>query len=155
MGCLHAQAQPSADQYLAGPPGNQEVAQALKKCDDGSARQFEINICALDRFRKADVAYQAAASAVKQDLAADSGMQTALDNANVAFKRFRDATCSFDRAGIGQGTMAPTIEFTCLAIYTEHRAKALAEYAACSKTGDCEQPNLLFSYEIAAPDAEK
>jgi len=156
MSSFHAQAQSNSDQYLAGPLGNpQDVARARKNCDDGSAKQFEINICALEQFRKADLAYQAAAKAVRQDLAADSDMQSALDNANIAFKRFRDATCNFDRASIGQGTMAPTVEFTCLATYTERRAKALSEYTACRKTGNCDLPNLLYSYENAALGAEK
>ena len=153
--CGHAQAQVTGDSRLDPPGSSEEIADALKNCEDNRSVTATLYICAWDHFRRADAMFRSAVETAHLAMAEKQGLRAAMDRANDAFKKFRDMTCDFDSANTGGGTMEPLIEVDCLATYTDRRAKALTRYALCEKTGDCDLPNFLYPDENAPSDLKK
>ena len=88
--------------------------------------QSEMNACAGIAYRNADRRLNQVYQQLLPKLPA--GRRQQLVTAQQAWMRYRDASCNFERSEVEGGTMAPTIQGSCLARLTEQRTKDLQQY---------------------------
>ncbi len=92
---------------------------------EGNGSQAEASACAHEEYKAAD----AALNKVYGQLAGvlDAEDKAALKESELAWIKYRDATCAFESSQYKGGTMRPMIESFCLARVTKARAAELRE----------------------------
>lgn len=98
------------------------------KVDCNTAQtQSQINFCAAEQARVADrrlnQVYQQAIAKFK-----GTPTETQLVDAQLAWIKFRDASCAFERDRFKGGSIAPTIYSSCVGRLTQQRTKDLEDY---------------------------
>ncbi|MBD2451819.1 lysozyme inhibitor LprI family protein [Nostoc sp. FACHB-152] len=105
---------------LANPP----LAQKLN-CNEAQT-QLEINNCAHLSYQNADKKLNRAYKQLLPKLS--KSRQQKLIAAQLAWIKFRDASCEFERSQYEGGSIAPTIYSTCLEAVTKQRTQQLVGY---------------------------
>lgn len=107
------------------PPNNQMVTRQAN-CKN-SQTQAEINSCASLSAKAADKQlnqfYQQLRAKIK-----GSQQEKLLINAQIAWIKFRDASCEFERSRFAGGTITPSIYFSCIEQVTKQRSQDLEDY---------------------------
>ena len=111
-------------------------AMAADHCLDAS--QIEMNVCAYQRYRKADTALNATYRALMAR-SLDPDVRGKLVSAQRAWVSFRDADCAFEASGVEGGSVQPMILNTCLEYVTSQRDKDLKAILTCEE-GDLACP---------------
>lgn len=106
------------------PPSNQTVTEQ-PNCKK-SRTQIEINACtklsAASADKKLNQVYQQLRAQIE-----DLQQKKLLINAQLAWIKFRDANCEFEKSRFAGGTIAPSIYFSCIEQVTKQRTKELEE----------------------------
>lgn len=93
---------------------------------DSLQTTVEINICASREYQAADKKLNSAYQALRSRL--DRQQQKRITDAQLAWIKFRDATCAYEGGEFEGGTAAGPIETSCLARTTQQRTKELEGY---------------------------
>lgn len=93
-------------------------------CDEAQT-QFEMNQCAHKEYEAADAELNKAYNRLAAKL--DEEQRGQLKTAELAWIKYRDATCDFEGAFYKGGTMRPMIESFCLARVTGARTAELKQ----------------------------
>lgn len=104
---------------------------------DSLRTQLDENECANENFQKADQQLNQVYSAYRKRLPASQ--QAQLKAAQVAWLKFRDASCVFESSGVEGGSAHTMIYLNCLAGTTTDRIKSLQTLASCEE-GDLSCP---------------
>ena len=118
---------------MAGPAGA-----VPPKCNDQST-QADLDVCADQEFKAADIALNRAYSEIQKRLADDAGGKKRLTVAQKAWIGFRDAECDFQTFNSRDGSIYPMIVSECLTAMTGKRTEALKVYLNCEE-GDLTCP---------------
>ena len=122
---LIAIALPLLDVAIA-PSLAQDSSQRTPQVNCDPQTTGEMNICASREYQAADKKLNSAYQALKSKL--DKQQQKRITNAQLAWIKFRDATCAYERGQFEGGTMAGPIGTSCLAKITQQRTKELERY---------------------------
>lgn len=98
------------------------VVQASEDCRD-PVIQSAMNICALQEYKQADAALNAAYQQLVTRL--DKAQLGRLKGAQRAWITFRDAQCRYEAGVYEGGSMAPLVHSSCLTQLTQQRTKDL------------------------------
>lgn len=102
----------------------QQMAQKVN-CNNPQTT-LEMNICATQEYQAADKKLNQVYRQLQSRL---SGKQKQrMTNAQLAWMKFRDANCQYERGQFACGTLAGSVGTNCLAGMTEKRTKELEEY---------------------------
>ena len=93
-------------------------------CDDAQS-QAEMNVCAEERFRAADVALNRVYGQLAAKEEGDS--RAKLKAAEVSWLKYRDDNCAYEAAGFEGGSMQPLVYFSCRERMTKARTNELRE----------------------------
>jgi uncharacterized protein YecT (DUF1311 family) len=104
---------------------NRQKQDDEKLCKDAQT-QFEMNQCAHKKFVAADAELNKAYNRLASKLE-DEELRAHLKTAELAWIKYRDATCDFEGIVYKGGTMRPMVESFCLARVTSARAAELKE----------------------------
>jgi uncharacterized protein YecT (DUF1311 family) len=88
--------------------------------------QLEINVCADLFYQNADKKLNQVYQKLLPKL--PKSRQQKLIDAQLAWVKFRDASCEFERSGYEGGTIAPAIYSACLEKFTKQRTQQLRDY---------------------------
>ncbi|QSJ15615.1 lysozyme inhibitor LprI family protein [Nostoc sp. UHCC 0702] len=101
-----------------------QLAQKLN-CNNAQT-QLEINQCAQLSYKNADQKLNQVYQQLLPKLSRSRKQK--LNAAQLAWIKFRDASCEFERSAYEGGSIAPTIYFGCLEKTTKQRTQELQEY---------------------------
>lgn len=87
---------------------------------------LEMNICAGQEYKVADQKLNRVYRQLQSKL--NSKQKQRLTNAQLAWIKFRDTNCNYERGQFEGGTMASQVGTYCLAAMTEKRTKELESY---------------------------
>lgn len=119
---------PFALLLLATAIAQKPAAKPTKKVACGDLMtQNEMNRCAQDEYKKADVELNKVYQQVMAKLTPEH--KAKLKTAQLAWIQFRDAHCDCNSFTFDGGSMQPLIRFTCLDSETQHRIKQLKSLA--------------------------
>jgi len=93
---------------------------------DSPQTTAEMNICASREYQAADKKLNTTYQALKSRL--NRQQQQRITDAQLAWIKFRDATCAYERGVFQGGTAAGPIGTSCLARITQQRTKDLERY---------------------------
>jgi uncharacterized protein YecT (DUF1311 family) len=93
---------------------------------DSPQTTVEMNICASREYQVADKKLNSAYQALRSRL--DGQQQKRITDAQLAWIKFRDATCAYERGEFQGGTAAGPTGTSCLARVTQQRTKELEGY---------------------------
>lgn len=93
---------------------------------DSPQTTVEMNICASREYQVADKKLNSAYQSLKSRL--DRQQQKRVTDAQLAWIKFRDATCAYERGEFEGGTATGPVETSCLARTTQQRTKELERY---------------------------
>lgn len=102
----------------------QRIAQQVN-CDSPQTT-MEMNICTSREYQAADRKLNSVYQALRPRLSRQQ--QKRMTDAQLAWIKFRDATCAYERGQFEGGTMAGPIGTSCLARITQQRTKELEGY---------------------------
>lgn len=109
---------------VAASTEGQKQKKAQQKIDcEGAQTQFEMTQCAHREFVKADAELNKFYNRFAAKL--DEEKRAQLKEAELAWIKYRDATCDFEGAFYKGGTMRPMIQYACLARVTNDRTADL------------------------------
>ncbi len=105
----------------------QDSSQRMQQVNcDSPQTTVEINICASREYQAADKKLNSAYQALRSRL--DRQQQKRITDAQLAWIKFRDATCAYEGGVFQGGTAAGPIGTSCLARITQQRTKELEGY---------------------------
>lgn len=93
---------------------------------DSPQTTVEVNICASREYQTADKKLNSAYQALRSKL--DRQQQKRITDAQLAWIKFRDATCAYEGGEFEEGTAAGSVETSCLARTTRQRTKEVEGY---------------------------
>lgn len=93
---------------------------------DSPQTTTEMNICAGREYQVADRKLNSVYQALRSKLSGQQ--QKRMTDAQLAWIKFRDATCAYERGQFEGGTMAGPVGTSCLARITQQRTKELEGY---------------------------
>ena len=110
------------------PSFAQEIDQKLaqKVNCESPATTLEMNICASQEYQAADQKLNRVYRQLQSKL--NGKQKQRLTNAQLAWIKFRDTNCNYERGQFEGGTMASQVGTYCLATMTEKRTKELESY---------------------------
>lgn len=116
------------------------LASASAKDCDNPQTQLDMNDCAAMEYQRVDSELNAVYAEYRKRLSPSQAQQ--LKAAEVAWIKFRDASCIFETSEVEGGSIHPLVYHDCLATKTRERIAALKALASC-KEGDpsCPEPN--------------
>jgi uncharacterized protein YecT (DUF1311 family) len=86
--------------------------------------QSQMNSCAARSAQESDKKLNQAYQQLKSSLS-DKQQKQRLTEAQLAWLKFRDAHCAFERGVYSGGSIAPTIYYSCLSEVTQQRTKQI------------------------------
>jgi uncharacterized protein YecT (DUF1311 family) len=111
-------------------PGRlQGQADSKPTCPDSAATQFDMHVCANERYIRRRVLLDQLVREVRASLQPDGGefdRRPLLDTAQVAWVAYAKAQCDFAASEYYGGTMLPTVALDCLSAQTTGRLRELA-----------------------------
>lgn len=116
------------------------LASASAKDCDNPQTQLDMNDCAVMEYQRVDSELNAVYAEYRKRLSPSQAQQ--LKAAEVAWIKFRDASCIFETSEVEGGSIHPLVYHDCLTTKTRERIAALKALASC-KEGDpsCPEPN--------------
>lgn len=99
--------------------------------------QLDLNTCAAQARTRADQELNQVYAAYKKRLPPNQTQR--LKQAQLAWIKFRDASCVFESSGVEGGSAHPMVYLGCLTAKTRDRIKALEALSACEE-GDLSCP---------------
>ena len=116
------------------------LASASAKDCDNPQTQLDMNDCAVMEYQRVDSELNAVYAEYRKRLSPSQAQQ--LKAAEVAWIKFRDASCIFETSEVEGGSIHPLVYHDCLSTKTRERIAALKALASC-KEGDpsCPEPN--------------
>lgn len=121
---------------LAGAVALASLGAQARDCDK-ARNQLELNDCAADRWAAVDRELNQVYADYRKRLDASEARQ--LKQVQVAWIKFRDASCLFESSGVKGGSAYTMVHQGCLATRTEARVKELKALASCEE-GDLSCP---------------
>ncbi len=106
------------------------------KCDEATT-QTDMNACAGMAFKRADAELNTAYAVYRKRLS--EPQKAEFKEVQLAWIKFRDASCKFESSGVEGGSVYPLIHADCMAIKTRARLGEINVLAAC-KEGDLSCP---------------
>lgn len=98
---------------------------------DNLRSQLQENACAYERFEKAEKQLNGLYNVYKKRLSPEQLKQ--LKQAQLAWLKFREATCIFESSGVEGGSAHAMVYADCLEAVTLDRIKSLKAWSACTE----------------------
>ena len=126
----------TTDLILAAAIASTSLAVHARDCEN-PRNQLELNDCASERLTRADGELNQLYADYRKRLSASEARQ--FKQAQVAWIKFRDASCVFESSAVKGGSAYTMVHLGCLAAKTEARVKELKVLASCEE-GDLSCP---------------
>lgn len=109
------------------------------ECMDKAIAQADMNVCAQQAYKAADVELNKLYREIEQRLGDAATSRKQLVAAQRAWVAFRDAECAFVSSAVDGGSAHPMVADLCLAAVTQKRIEDLKQYLNCEE-GDLSCP---------------